>query len=171
MKWLLHLAADVTGRVVGTTVSYALTALWPADAINRAADELWAAAARPNAQRTLDEIASRLGSQTALLEHQLGYQTALLEDIRNLIHHTSAAPGDPGPNKVPPNSVAAESPSGSELRALSSEGRPAWYITTTTFERGGRVVLGPFLSFNEAGAMRRKLEKAGAGTTYWIDQK
>jgi hypothetical protein len=79
MRWLLRLAADVTGRVVGTAASYALNLLWPSDAFNAAADQLWADTNHQHRTQTqLDEIAEHLGAIRALLE-----------DTRNMLAHSA----------------------------------------------------------------------------------
>lgn len=66
---VLRLAADVTGRVVGTAASYALTTLWPTEGIYRAADDLLTATSHQHRTQTqLDEIAEHLSAIRALLE-------------------------------------------------------------------------------------------------------
>jgi hypothetical protein len=45
-----------------------------------------------------------------------------------------------------------------------------WYITTETFKRGGRVVLGPFPTREDAIAMREQVERHTGDVTYWVEQ-
>lgn len=46
-----------------------------------------------------------------------------------------------------------------------------WYITTDTFDRGGRVIAGPFPKLEDALRMRQTIESHSGRLTYWVDKR
>ena len=46
----------------------------------------------------------------------------------------------------------------------------AWYITTDTFKRDGKVIAGPFPTAKAAADMRETIERHTGILTYWVDR-